>query len=115
LFAQRERIDALLRNPTPGAWARAAMLREVIIDPAPSYVHVAVGADAARAAGHRARIWLGGLDLFGALAPAAEFTREHVARVGSVTGILGWNPLHALATRLRRDAPPPKPAEPRKP
>ena len=107
LFAQRERMQALLRNPSPGAWARAEMLRDIIIDPTPSYVHVAVGADAARAAGQRARNWLGGLDIFAALAPAAQFTREHVARVGSITGILGWNPLHALATRLRTVPPPP--------
>jgi hypothetical protein len=102
LFAQRERVAALLRDPTPGAWARAAALREIIISPAPAYANVALAADAARAAGKRARVWLGGLDLYGMVAPAAQFARERVARVGSATSILGFNPLHALATRLRQ-------------
>jgi hypothetical protein len=106
LFAQRQRVQELLRDSSPGAWARAVALREVIISPAPSYANVALAADAARAAGHRAASWLGGLDLYGLVAPAAEFAREHVARVGSATSILGFNPLQALATRLRRSRPP---------
>jgi hypothetical protein len=102
VFAQREHVEALLRDPTPGTWARAVALREVIISPAPPYVHMAVGADAARALGRQARTWLGGIDLFSYVAPAAEFAREHVTRIGSVTQILGFNPLQALAARLRR-------------
>lgn len=100
LFAQHAAIQELLRDPTPGAWARAVALRDIIISPAPRYVHLAVGADAARAAGQRARDWLGGIDLATYVAPAAQFAREHVARIGSVTQILGFNPLQALAARL---------------
>lgn len=102
VFAQRQRIEQLLADPNPGAWARAFALREVIIDPAPAYVHVAVGADAARAVGRRTSEWLGGLDLVGLVAPAGQYLREHVTRVGSVSDILGFNPLQALAARLRR-------------
>lgn len=102
LFAQRERVEQLLADPNPGAWARAVALRDVIIDPAPAYVHVAVGADAARAASRRASEWLGGLDLLGYVAPAGQFVREHVGRVGSISAILGFNPLQALAARLRK-------------
>lgn len=102
LFAQRERIEQLLADSSPGAWARAFALREVIIDPAPAYVHVAVGADAARALGRRTSDWLGGLDLVGLVAPAGQYLREHVTRVGSISDILGFNPLQALAARLRR-------------
>ncbi len=101
LFAQRADLEELLRTPDAGAWARAVALRDVILSPAPPYAHVAVGADAARAAGRRARRWLGGLDLFAAMTPVAEFAREHIARVGSVTETLGFNPLEALAARLR--------------
>lgn len=100
LFAQRQWIEFLLRDPSPGAWARAIALREVIISPAPSYVHVAMSADAARAVGRRARDWLGGLDVLGYLSPAAQFARSHVSRIGSVTETLGFNPLQALASRL---------------
>jgi hypothetical protein len=102
LFAQRDAIEELLRDPTPGAWARAVALREIIISPAPRYVHLAVGADAARAAGQRAREWLGGIDVAAYMGPAAQFARAHVARIGSITQILGFNPLQALAARLRR-------------
>jgi hypothetical protein len=102
LFAQRDAIEELLRDPSPGAWARAVALREIIISPAPRYVHLAVGADAARAAGQRARQWFGGIDVAHYLGPAALFAREHVARIGSITQILGFNPLQALAARLRR-------------
>jgi hypothetical protein len=105
VFAQRESVEALLRDASPGAWARAVTLRDVIISPAPPYVHMAVGADAARGFGRQARAWFGGLDFFSYVAPAAEFAREHVARVGSVTNVLGFNPLQALATRLRRERP----------
>jgi hypothetical protein len=103
LFASLPHVQALLRNPKPGAWARAVALREIIISPAPTYVHVAISADAARAAGKQARAFFGGLDLYGYFAPAARFARERVARVGSATGILGFNPLEALASKLRRD------------
>ncbi len=105
LFAQREAVEALLREPQPGSWARAVALREVIIHPAPRYVHLALAADAARAAGSRARDLLGGFDFAGYVAPAAQFARMHVARIGSVTQILGFNPLQALAARLRRQPP----------
>jgi hypothetical protein len=105
VFAQRESVEALLRDASPGAWARAVTMRDVIISPAPPYVHMAVGADAARGFGRQARQWFGGLDLFSYIGPAAEFAREHVARVGSVTNVLGFNPLQALATRLRRERP----------
>jgi hypothetical protein len=101
IFAQRQWIDLLLRDPTPGAWARAIALREVIISPTPSYVHMAMSADAARAFGRRAREWLGGLDVLGYLTPAAHFARGHIQRIGSVTETLGFNPLQALASLLR--------------
>ncbi len=101
LFAQRERFQSLLRDPHPGAWAKAVALREVIIDPAPAYVHVAVSADAMRASAKKTGEWLGGIDFLSWLEPFARGIRQQVAQVASVTGLLGWNPLHVLAARLR--------------
>jgi hypothetical protein len=49
---------------------------------------------------------LAGFDVVPYLSPFARFAREHVARVGSATGILGFNPLEVLAARLRRGARP---------
>lgn len=102
LFAQRGHLEELLRHYQPGSWARAVALREVIVEPAPAYVHVALSADAARAAGRRASEWLGGLDLAAYLGPAAQLARERIGRVSSLTQILGWNPLQVLSTRLRK-------------
>ncbi len=102
LFAERERLTQLLRDPRPGAWAKAIAVRDVIIDPAPAYVHVAAGADALRAAAASTSQWLGGLDILAPFEPLARIVREQVVHVASVTNLLGWNPLQTLAGRLRK-------------
>lgn len=102
VFAQREAFQALLRSSEPGAWAQAVATREVIISPAAPYVHVALGADALRAAGKRTAAALGGVDLASYIGPIAALARQRIGRVSSLTNILGFNPLSALASRLRR-------------
>jgi hypothetical protein len=104
LFAQREAFQALLRSAEPGAWAQAVAMREIIISPAAPYVHVALGADALRAAGKRTAAAFGGVDLASYIGPFAALARQRVARVSSLTNILGFNPLSALASRLRRSS-----------
>jgi hypothetical protein len=101
IYAQRRRFERLLRDAEPGAWAKAIALREVIIDPSPAYVHVAVGADALRATARKTTQLLGGLDVGSFFEPAARFAREQIMHVTSVTGMLGFNPLQVLARRLR--------------
>jgi hypothetical protein len=101
LYAQRRRFERLLRNAEPGAWAKAIALREVIIDPSPAYVHVAVGADALRATARKTTQLLGGIDVASLFEPAARFAREQIMHVASVTGTLGFNPLQVLARKLR--------------
>jgi hypothetical protein len=108
LYAQRQRFERLLRNAEPGAWAKAIALREVIIDPAPAYVHVAAGADALRATARKTSELFGHLDLelvSALFEPVARFAREQVMHVASVTGLLGFNPLQALARKLRPELP----------
>jgi hypothetical protein len=107
LFAQREAFQSLLRSAAPGAWAQAVALREIIVSPAAPYVHVALGADALRAAGKRTAAAFGGVDLTSYFAPIAALARQRIGRVSSLTNILGFNPLSALASRLRRSAAPP--------
>jgi hypothetical protein len=107
LFAQREAFQALLRSAEPGAWAQAVALREIIVSPAAPYVHVALGADALRAAGKRTAAAFGGVDLTSYFAPIAALARQRIGRVSSLTNILGFNPLSTLASRLRRSAAPP--------
>lgn len=110
LFAQREQLERLLRAPHAGAWAKAVALREVIVDPAPPYVAVAVSADALRASAKKTGEWLGGIDFLSFLEPVGKVLREQIGQVASVTGLLGWNPLQVLAQRLReRDHSEPQP------
>jgi hypothetical protein len=111
LFSQREAFQALLRSAEPGSWAAAVAMREIIIAPAAPYVHVALGADALRAAGKRTAQAFGGVDLTSYLGPFAQLARQRVSRVSSLTGILGFNPLSALASRLRRSSEPPEDAQ----
>jgi hypothetical protein len=106
LYAQRRRFERLLRDAQPGAWAKAIALRDVIIDPSPAYVHVAVGADALRATARRTSQLFGGLDVASLLEPLARYARDQVMHVASVSGLLGFNPLQALARRLRSDQEP---------
>jgi hypothetical protein len=101
IYAQRSRFERLLRNPEPGAWAKAVALREIIIDPSPAYVHVALTADAMRATARKTSEILGGLDFLSFAQPYARYAREQIMHVASVTGLLGWNPLQVLASRLR--------------
>ncbi|MET0390209.1 MAG: hypothetical protein ABW321_29830 [Polyangiales bacterium] len=119
IYSQRRRFQRLLREAEPGAWAKAIALREVIIDPSPAYVHIAVGADALRATARRTGQLLGGIDFMTYIEPVARYAREQVANVASVTGMLGFNPLQLLARRLRANEatvsmPPPaeEPSEP---
>jgi hypothetical protein len=106
VFAQRETLEALLRSSDPGDWARAVAARELIISPAPGYVHLAVAADALHAAGKQAALALGGLDLSGVLGgylgPVATAMRGQVAQLRSLTSVLGFNPLEVIRSRLRR-------------
>ena len=101
IYAQRTRFERLLRNPQPGAWAKAVALRDIIIDPSPPYVHVALAADALRATTRKTSQYLGRLDFMSYVHPAARYAREQIMHVASVTGLLGWNPLEVLASRLK--------------
>jgi hypothetical protein len=100
LFAEARTIRELLRTPDPGAWARAVAVRDIIIHPTPPYVAVALGADTARAVARTTARWLGGVDALAPLAPLGTYLRGRVSEVGSVTALLGFDPLRALARSL---------------
>lgn len=102
LFTERATARALLREYEPGAWARAAAVRDVILHPTPPYVAVALGADAVRAAARESARWIGGVEALSQLAPLATYLRSRVAEVASVTATLGFDPLKLLAAWLRR-------------
>lgn len=109
LFAERAQLEALLRTPEPGAWLRAFALREVVFDPAPAYVGAAMATDAALAVADRIRGVLGGFALLDQLQPLAGAMRDQFGTVSSLTRLLGFNPLEALAGRLQDTPPGPEP------
>jgi hypothetical protein len=102
VFSEASTMRELLRVPDPGAWARAAAVRDIIVHPAPPYVAVAIGADALRAVASTSARLFGGLDLLGAFGPVGRYLRGRVVDVASVTGTLGFNPLRLLAESLQR-------------
>jgi len=48
-------IRKLEVDPTPGAWARAAAVRDLILSPLPAPLAIPLGVDAGRAAFHALR------------------------------------------------------------
>ena len=102
IYGDISTFRALLRSREAGAWARAVATRDLILSPAPAYVAVAMGADAARAAAVRSAAWLGGLDYVRLLAPVASYVRGRVSEIASVNATLGFDPLKLLASMLER-------------
>ncbi len=100
LFAEASTVRELLRTPDPGAWIRAVAVRDIIIHPTPPYVAVALGADATRAVARTTARWLGGFDALKPLSPIGTYLRGRVSEVASVTALLGFDPLRALAHSL---------------
>ena len=105
IFTELHTLRSLLRTAEPGAWTRAAAVRDVIVHPTPPYVAVALGADAVRAVATRSARILGGIDALGQLAPLASYLRSQLADVASVSSTLGFDPLTVLALWLRRNEP----------
>jgi hypothetical protein len=103
IFGEVGTFRALLRNSAPGAWAKAAATREIIVHPTPPYVAVAMGADAARAVASAGAKWLGETNLGAFLGPLATTMRSYVQEISSVTSMLGFDPLRALARTLEHD------------
>ena len=105
IFADERELRAVLRDARPGAWARAVMSRDVIVQPTPPYVAVALAADGMRAAAQRTETWMEGKavrEMLTRVAPLASFVRGRAAEVASVTQLLGFDPLKLLAAWLER-------------
>jgi len=102
VYGELRTVRRLLRSREAGAWAKAALSREIIIHPTPPYVAVALGADAMRRVAQKSTAILGGLDPFGQFAPLLGVVRGRIAEVASVTQTLGFDPLKLLAQFLDR-------------
>ncbi len=103
IFADERDLRALLRDARPGAWTRAVVARDIIVQPTPPYIAVALAADGMRAAARRTEAWIEGTavrEVLSQLAPIANFMRGRAAEVASVTQLLGFDPLKLLAAWL---------------
>ncbi len=102
IFAEAATFRALLSSSTPGRWAKAIAVRDVVVNPMPGFVAAALSADAVRGVGQVSARALDGLDVAGLVLPIARMLRGRVLQAESVRDILGFDPLSALAAALRR-------------
>ena len=104
-FSEVETFRRLQVDPRAGAWARAMLVRDVVLSPIPTAVGLALGVDGARFAFDHLRVITNRVDPFGFLDPVLRGVR---ARLGSaagdkdVSGTLGFDPMAALRALLRR-------------
>ncbi|MEM6955725.1 MAG: hypothetical protein AAF645_08550 [Myxococcota bacterium] len=101
VFLQASTLESLLREADPGAWAREAAVRNVIFNPMPPALALALGADAVRGIGRLSSRALGGIDFASQLLPFANQLRAQLLAVRTVTDELGFDPLRMLAAVLR--------------
>jgi len=101
VFAEEARFRRLLADPTPGAWASAIAVRDVIVYPSPGYVAVAVGADAVRAVAQRSALALASVDFAGLFAPLSEVSRRALVAAPDLRTRLGLDPLRDIGAWLR--------------
>lgn len=105
VYGQRATMERLLRVPDPGAWVTAVAAREILVHPTPTYVAVALGADALRSFTRATSELLGGVELLELFRPVGQALRERIPAATSLSDTLGWNPLATLARALRPSAP----------
>lgn len=96
-------LRRLLTDPTPGAWARAVAVRDVILSPVPGAVAIPLGIDAGRAAMSMFRSMVERLDPLGVAVPTAQALLDAVGGEPEVTRVLGFNPLELLRRLVSRE------------
>jgi hypothetical protein len=103
-YAEVATIRKLEVDPSPGAWARAAALRDVILSPLPAPLAIPLGVDAGRAAFLALRAVAERLDPVGIVSPAMALLRDLSTGDRDVKDVLGFHPLEVLRRLLSRDA-----------
>jgi hypothetical protein len=104
-FADVDRFRELQVDPQPGAWGRAAIVRDVVLSPMPVGVRLALGADGARFAFESFRTLAGRSERLRRLEPMMARARRRLGAVAGerdVSTTLGFDPLAALRALLRR-------------
>lgn len=104
-FAEVDRFRELQVDARPGAWGRAAVVRDIILSPTPVGIRLALGADGARFAFESFRAVAGQSTTLRKLEPFMAHARKRLGdAVGArdVSSTLGFDPLAALRALLRR-------------
>jgi hypothetical protein len=104
-FAEVDRFRELQVDARPGAWGRAAVVRDIIVSPMPVGIRLALGADGARFAFESFRAVVGRSDTLRRFEPVMAEARRRLANVAGdrdVSSTLGFDPLAALRALLRR-------------
>jgi hypothetical protein len=98
-FCERSKLRALEVDPAPGAWARAVIVRDLIVSPLPVPLALPLAVDAARATFAAARSMAAHFDPLDVLLPAM---RRLSGRESSNGGSTGFHPLEVLRKLLAR-------------
>ncbi|MCW5834021.1 MAG: hypothetical protein KIS78_16595 [Labilithrix sp.] len=104
-FAEVDRFRELQVDARPGAWGRAAVVRDVILSPMPVGIRLALGADGARFAFESFRAIAGQSQTLRRLEPLMAHARRRLGDADGdrdVSSTLGFDPLAALRALLRR-------------
>lgn len=103
-YAEVSTLRKLEVDPNPGAWARAAALRDIILSPLPAPLAIPLGIDAGRAAWGALRVVAERLDPVGVVSPAMAALRDLTTGDRDVKDVLGFHPLDLLRTLLSRES-----------
>jgi hypothetical protein len=101
-YAEVETLRRLEVDATPGAWARAVAIRDVILSPLAAPLAIPIGLDAGRAAFAALRSVAERWDPLGIAGPAFEKVKERLSRE-DVADVLGFHPLEVLRKMLSRE------------
>ncbi len=106
-YSDQRTFRRLEVDPTPGAWAMAVAVRDVVLYPVPPAMAVPLGLDAGRAALSALRTVASRFDPTGMLNPAFALMRDMAKDVAlggrSPESVLGFDPLEILRRLLSRE------------
>jgi hypothetical protein len=102
-YAEVSTLRKLVVDPNPGAWARAAAVRDVILSPVPAAIALPLGFDAGRAALSALRSIAERVDPVGVVGPTLRALLSATGKDGEVAAVLGFNPLDLLRRLITRD------------
>lgn len=102
-FAEVATLRKLEVDPSPGAWAHAALVRDVILAPVPVALGIPLGVDVGRFALTALRKVAEQVDPIGVVGPSLQALRDMTTGDRDVKSVLGFHPLEILRRLLSRD------------